>query len=186
MAGGHGRRMGMDKGLIQFLEKPMIEHVVGAIKSLCDKIIISANSHVYDYLGFPVVKDHFIDAGPSAGILEGIKSSTNYTNIIVPCDMPLVSASFLNCLLSFSEDFDITVPEVEDIVQPLCGIYKKSTSIRLEKLLIGGERRMSSLLDSFETNYVRESDFPELNIETILQNFNSPDEIENYLNSDDG
>ncbi|MFC2124297.1 molybdenum cofactor guanylyltransferase [Bacteroidota bacterium] len=185
LAGGQGRRMGMEKGLTQFLGKPLIEHVIDAIKPLCDDITISANSSSYDYLGISVINDVLQDTGPSAGIHACLESSLNYINIIVPCDMPLVSASFFRCLLAYSEDYDITVTEVEERIQPLCGIYKKSISHRLGKLLESGEKRMTSLLDRFNTNYVGESDFPEHNLETILLNFNSPEEIAKYLKNND-
>ena len=185
LAGGQSKRMGTEKGLVPFLGKPMIEHVLEAIRPLCKHIFISSNSKVFTYLELPVIKDNLTDFGPSAGILEGLKSSTDPQNIVIPCDMPLVSTSFLRRLVSCSKGSEITVTEVYGKVQPLCGIYRKSILPQLESLMESGEKTMTSLLDNFKTNYVRESEFPEYDLGTIFQNFNSPEEIKNYLSNNE-
>jgi molybdopterin-guanine dinucleotide biosynthesis protein A len=183
LAGGMSKRMGTEKGLIPFLGKPMIEHVLEAIKPLCNHIIISSNNQAFTYLGFPVIKDSIMDFGPSAGIFEGLKKASSSVNIIVPCDMPFVSTSFLRCLITFSKDYEITVTEVNNVVQPLCGIYNKSILPQLKSLMETGEKTMTNLLNHFQTNYVNESEFPEHDLETLFQNFNSPEEIKNYLSN---
>lgn len=183
LAGGANKRMGREKGFVNFLGKPMIEHIIDAIKPICKKIIISANNRDYESFGYPVVSDHFRDTGPSAGIIQGLIKSKTETNLIVPCDMPLLSSLFLQRLITLSDSYDITVTVFEDQVQPLCGVYKKYIVEELELLVKNGEKSMIGLIDHFKTNYVYDNDLPEFEFSQLLRDFNTKKEIKNYLKS---
>jgi len=77
LAGGESRRMGTEKGLVDFRGKPMIAYAVDAFLPYCDQILISANNASYNYLGFQVVKDEFPDSGPLGGIYSCLKQLQN-------------------------------------------------------------------------------------------------------------
>ena len=50
LAGGEGKRAdGMDKGLITYNDKPLIEHVIDAVSFQVDDIVISANRNIENY-----------------------------------------------------------------------------------------------------------------------------------------
>ena len=60
LAGGKGRRMGgQDKGLVAYLGRPLIQHVIDAARQQTDKIVVNANRNTEDYaqFGYPVVAD---------------------------------------------------------------------------------------------------------------------------------
>ena len=71
LSGGRATRMnGLDKGLVQLQQKPLIAHVIARLKPQVDEIFINANREIaqYETFGFPVLKDEneeFI--GPLAG-----------------------------------------------------------------------------------------------------------------------
>ena len=44
LAGGKSSRMGVDKGLMLLNEKPMVQHVIDAVKLIADELIIVANN----------------------------------------------------------------------------------------------------------------------------------------------
>jgi len=92
LAGGKGRRVrGMDKGLLEYRDKLLIEHVIDRIAPQVDDIIISANRNLEAYrsFGYPVVSD---SAYPFQGPLSGISSTLPHCRhqwaLVVPCDMP--------------------------------------------------------------------------------------------------
>ena len=72
LAGGKSRRMGgVDKGLMDFLGKPMVAHVLQRLTPQVDEVFINANREPerYAVFGQPVVQDDIADfAGPLAGL----------------------------------------------------------------------------------------------------------------------
>ena len=72
LAGGKGKRVGgVDKGLLEYKNKPLIEHTINALTPQVDDIIISANRNIERYKDYAkkVISDESEDyLGPLAGI----------------------------------------------------------------------------------------------------------------------
>jgi molybdopterin-guanine dinucleotide biosynthesis protein A len=94
LAGGRAQRMGgMDKGLIPFHGKPLIESTITRIKPQVSSILINANRNITKYAayGYPVILDETPDfSGPLAGFLAGLKASKTPYLLTTPCDSPLL------------------------------------------------------------------------------------------------
>ena len=77
LAGGRGRRMGdADKALIRLAGRPLIAHVLAALKPQCAALVINANGDADRFrpYGLPIVADDPQDfAGPLAGVLAGLE-----------------------------------------------------------------------------------------------------------------
>jgi molybdopterin-guanine dinucleotide biosynthesis protein A len=128
LAGGQSRRMGVEKGLVEFLGRPLIEWAVSVIRESCSEILISSNSSCYDYLGYKVVKDIENDSGPMGGIYSCLLESKNSINLVLSCDMPFVKPDIFSFLAKQIRDARICVPWYEgDHFEPLCGIYLKAS-----------------------------------------------------------
>src|SRR5687767_10821159 len=102
LAGGQGRRMGgADKGLVEFLGKPLISHVIQRLSPQVDEILISANREMETYaaLGHPVMADALEGfAGPLAGLHMGMTEARHPYVLTVPCDTPLLPMSLVERL----------------------------------------------------------------------------------------
>ncbi|MBT3207716.1 MAG: molybdenum cofactor guanylyltransferase [Bacteroidetes bacterium] len=127
LAGGNSSRMGENKALINFNGKRIIDHVYGTISSFCEEIIISTNSHDFDFLQARIVADEIKNIGPIAGIYSALKKSSNKLNIIVSCDMPYISADLLKYLITSSENYEIAIPKHDGINEPITGKFLKHT-----------------------------------------------------------
>ena len=60
LAGGRGSRLGgVDKGLVPLHGRPLIEHVIDALRPQVGALLISANRNhdIYASYGYPVVAD---------------------------------------------------------------------------------------------------------------------------------
>ncbi len=94
LAGGRSSRMdGKDKGLLELLGRPMIEHVIKRLKPQVNTILISANRHIeqYEQYGYKVLIDQYDDfRGPLAGISRGLENCKSEYLLTVPCDGPLL------------------------------------------------------------------------------------------------
>ena len=94
LAGGRAQRMGgIDKGLIPFHHKPLIESTIQRLKPQVESILINANRNITQYAsyGYPVIMDETPDfSGPLAGFLAGLKACQTPYLLTTPCDSPLL------------------------------------------------------------------------------------------------
>ena len=181
LAGGKSSRMGSDKSKMVLNGKTLIEYSIEALKPLCETVVISSNNNIYDYTGCEVWPDELPDGSPMIGIYSCLKRSSTETNIILSCDMPLINKVLLKYLLSNSKDFDITVPiHGNNLIEPMCGIYKKSCIDVLKGFIDKGNYRLNECIRSTSHRLVKVSqttDFPE----NLFSNINTPDDFRNLL-----
>jgi molybdopterin-guanine dinucleotide biosynthesis protein A len=177
LSGGKSLRMGQDKGLMAFEGKPMIQHVIDHIEPLCDQILISANKEEYNRLGYPVIKDDIRDIGPAGGIISCLPHARHEKCIIISCDLPLASTSFIQKLIKLSDNYEITLPEYDGNIQPLCGIYQTDIYERFQKIVQTGQLTMKYLVGQFNLNVVHESLLPGINFRSQLRNINYKDDL---------
>ena len=150
LAGGRATRMGgIDKGLIQLQNKPLIAHVIRRLQSQVDEILINANREIvqYEAFGFKVLQDETQDfAGPLAGILLGLKHAKYELVLSVPCDSPLLpldlAARLLNGLVLTKSE--VAVASSDGNVHPVFCLCKKSVLLSLIDFLDAGERKVSA------------------------------------------
>lgn len=92
LAGGEGRRMGgLDKGLVYYQNKPLVQWVKEALPSHVQQIIISCNRHPQDYAQYgETIHDlpsEFSYGGALSGILAALPLCQHDWVIIAPCDL---------------------------------------------------------------------------------------------------
>ncbi|MCP4611782.1 MAG: molybdenum cofactor guanylyltransferase [Planctomycetes bacterium] len=110
LAGGQGERMsGLDKGLIPFQGKPMIEWVLALLKPQFENIVISCNRNHLRYMeyGFQLASDEITGfEGPLAGIHSAMhKADDSCTHLLVlPCDTPLFDSALVRKLITSAEE----------------------------------------------------------------------------------
>mgnify|MGYP000256490167 CR=1 FL=1 len=90
LAGGRGARMGgQDKGLLRLAGRPLVAHVLTALRPQVATVWINANRNLdaYAAFGLPVLTDAADDfPGPLAGIHAGLSRLTSGWLLCVPCD----------------------------------------------------------------------------------------------------
>jgi molybdopterin-guanine dinucleotide biosynthesis protein A len=94
LAGGLSSRMGSDKATMLFRGRPMVEIALETLRSVCEEIAISGNR---DDLAewAPVVKERRVGEGPAAGIEAALESCEDGWALMMPVDLPLMSAELL-------------------------------------------------------------------------------------------
>jgi molybdopterin-guanine dinucleotide biosynthesis protein A len=173
LAGGKSSRMGTDKGVVDLHGRAMVSHVIAAVNSFTDRIIIIANNNNYTQFGYPVFTDLIKDKGPMGGIVTGLHYSDTEFNLLLSCDIPFVSAGLLQKLADYTRSTAIVIAETENGLEPLCGRYHKNcaaefrSSINAEILSV---RKAISALN-FETIKTDSTD---------LVNINTPAELNRY------
>jgi len=156
LAGGKSKRMGMEKGLVEYNNKALIEYALDAIKPHCNEILISSNSSIYDYLGFPIIPDIIPDSGPMGGIYSCLLRSKNRVNFVLSCDTPLVDSNTISQILEQSAGFDISIPWHEkEFFEPLCAVYHKNTIPVFEQFIDIGNFKIPDLIKEVNTNKIQ-------------------------------
>lgn len=111
LAGGRAQRMGgIDKGLIPFHGKPLIESAISRIKPQVSTILINANRSItkYSNYGYPVLMDETPDfSGPLAGFSVGLKHCKTPYLLTLPCDSPLLPTDLAKTMAVELKDKDL-------------------------------------------------------------------------------
>ena len=177
LAGGKSSRMGNDKGLMDFHGRKMIEHVLHSL-NFSPHISIITDNELYRQFGYPLITDIYKNCGPLGGIHAGLYNSNSDWCIVISCDMPFVSADFLNFLLKNIKGFsgNAIVPVHDSKVEPLCALYHKSCLPELERLILKKEFKMQTVVQKLKTTFV-EVEEEEFNPSVLFRNINSPDDL---------
>jgi molybdopterin-guanine dinucleotide biosynthesis protein A len=99
LAGGRSSRMGRDKALLQLAGHPLIHHAVAKLRRLCADVHILAGAEGSNpalAAHAPLIYDLHPNCGPISGVEAALAHSTRQWNLILPVDMPLLPAAFLN------------------------------------------------------------------------------------------
>lgn len=183
LSGGESSRMKTEKGLVSFQGKAMIQHVLDAVSKVTDKVILIANHPEYRKLSYPCFPDIFHGVGPMGGIYSGLNYSTTRKNLVLSCDMPFITAQFLEVLLDRVGDEDILVPVYEGKPQPLCAVYDQHCREELKVRIESGNLKLQELFETLKTKRVpvdsKFSDTP-----SIFTNINTPEDLIRYQNSE--
>jgi molybdopterin-guanine dinucleotide biosynthesis protein A len=116
------------------------------------------------------------------GIHAALRSSKTELNFMLAVDMPFVSATFLQHLISEarnSTEATVIVPISEGRRQPLCAVYRPRFSDLAEQALLAGRNKIDSLFDAVETRVMGEGELGHIGFSSaIFGNLNTPEQLE--------
>ena len=177
LAGGRARRMGgIDKGLILLNGKPMVVHVIAALRAEIDNLLINANRNLEQYaaFGYPVIPD-IMDGylGPLAGIASGMRAASSQYIVTAPCDSPLVANNLVRRLYATltREGADISVAHDGERAHPVFAMMRRDLLPNLIDYLNAGERKIDRWYAQHRLAVAYFRDQPE-----AFRNVNSPEE----------
>ncbi len=173
LAGGRSSRLKRNKALIVMNGKRIIEIIYSKIKSLLNEvIIISDNPEDYFFMKIKVCKDIYTGMGPLAGIHSGLINSNTERNLVISCDLPLISAEAAASIISFNSPKPVVLYRQNMHTQYLFGIYSKKCIPAIENSLHAGSCRIRDFIMKTEAEIV-ETSFPE----EIFFNLNTPEDL---------
>lgn len=159
LSGGESRRMGTDKAFLKLFGVPLIEHVLQALRGLCETLIIVTNSPTrYADYDAAVITDAFDIRGPLTGIYSGLLRSTDECNVVVACDMPFLNPRLIASMSGLAEGYDIVAPKIKGYVEPLHAIYQRGLLPVIEKRVRQDARQIQGLFSEARVRYVTEEE----------------------------
>ncbi|WP_247233829.1 molybdenum cofactor guanylyltransferase [Telluribacter sp. SYSU D00476] len=187
LSGGESRRMGQDKGLLTTDQKPWVVQAARLLESLylpVTVVVREAQLEPYSELVQPPI-ELVMDAdlsigGPLKGMLTVHQLYPNHDWLVLPCDMPDMTAGILSNLIDFYKaNPDCTAWAFRDEArwQPLPGIYSAQLLSHLLEKLHKDELRQTGLKQILEEGYTGEMPVLE-DFKPAFQNYNSPTDLE--------
>jgi len=96
--------------------------------------------------------------GPLAGIYSGLRASSSSQAIIVGCDTPFLNVSLLAYMAKNIDQYDVVLPRIGEMVEPLCAVYSKSCLVSIKALLEQNKLRVSKLFGAVKVRYIEEGE----------------------------
>jgi molybdopterin-guanine dinucleotide biosynthesis protein A len=147
---------GEDKGLVKLNGKPLLNHVLDAVKGLVEEIIVVANSQtqieLYKKIASPKVEFVIDNAEPKnqlTNALKGFEASHGKYALLLPFDAPFVSRDVVSLLFELSIGKSATVPRYTSCeAEPLQAVYDTSKALEVTQIaLTNNEVNMATVVD---------------------------------------
>jgi molybdenum cofactor guanylyltransferase len=149
-------KFGEDKGLLKLDNKPLIGHVLSAVKGLVEEVIIVTNSNeqakLYAKMVSPNVR-FVCDADESRGLLggalAGFEAAEGKYSLVLPFDSPFVSPDVLTLLLDCAVGKSAVVARSPDCeVEALHAVYNTKVALEATKeTLACSEFELEAMVD---------------------------------------
>jgi molybdopterin-guanine dinucleotide biosynthesis protein A len=162
LSGGENRRMGREKAFLTLKGRMFLWMIIEALTPLFEDLIL-VTRQPDRYAGFPVrtVRDLFQERGPLTGIISGLSASRDPKNFCVGCDMPLIKTSLVQYMMNMAGGSHALIPVIKDPtapgavrIEPLHGIYDKTSLPIMERNLRGGRRSLHAMVRYLNVRYL--------------------------------
>jgi len=163
LVGGASSRFGSPKALAELDGETLAERAWRLLGDACEERIAVGRS---EGLPFPALAD--AGTGPVAAIAVGLGSATHDVAVVIPVDMPLLTAGALRLLAEACRDAAVAQDG------PLPCAVARHTLPAFE----GGERRLRAVLDGLDTARIELEP-------ALLANVNEPPDLRRIAPSED-
>ena len=179
LAGGQSRRLGVDKALVRVAGVPLIDHVLGRLGQLTeDIVVVGGDPQACARPGVRLVPDLWPGMGPLGGIHSGLQAVRFGRALVVGCDMPFLDLRLLRFMILLSADYDVVIPDMDGLLEPLHAIYSRATLKPIEALLRAGDLRIVHFLGQVCVRYVDRAEIEVFDPRTLsFFNVNTPEEL---------
>ena len=141
LSGGSSSRFSEDKGVLELDNKPLLNHVVDAVKGLVDEVIVVTSSKERVDLYSKIVSSkvrYAVDVceskGPLIGALTGFEDAEGKYSLLLPFDNPFVSRDVVSLLFELCIGKSAAVPRwTNSQIEPLHAVYQTKQALEAAK-----------------------------------------------------
>ncbi len=159
LAGGKASRLGQDKVLATLGRMSLLQRVITRLRPVCAELIVvtGGDRDLSTLSAEPqpkIVTDVLPGKGPLGGIYTGLLASSYETNLVVASDMPFLNEALLRYMVGLAPGFDIVVPRLGKLVEPLHAVYSRQCIAPIEEMLKKERLSVNELLGLVKVRYV--------------------------------
>ena len=138
LAGGESRRMGRDKGMLEFGGRPLWERQLKTLRALSPEKTFVAARTAPSWLPQDVglVLDDPPSRGPLSGLAKALAEIETTHLVVLAVDMPLMTANELKELLERATPSCGVVPVIAERAEPLAAVYPANAAPVFKAALI--------------------------------------------------
>ncbi len=190
--------MGQPKALLPFPDLPLLVVLVRRLRSVfrpyvvCSPAGFSAASDVAQKTlsDYRLNNSRLVDPIPDGGPLGGIAAAAEHARqlgyprfLVIPCDMPFLTPTFLARLASAHPTAPAVIPcTAEGRPTGVCAAYNVTIQPDLSTFLHRGGRRVRDFLQTIPAASLPFPDYADLpNADRLLYNLNTPDDYRQAL-----
>ncbi len=162
LAGGKSSRMGFDKQLIKYKDKPLVEYIIERLNSLFEEIIVVTNTPgIYKIDSIKIISDELSGYGPLGGIHAGLKHASSGFSYVTACDMPEINTAYIDYMIELirqhSYKAEAVVTRFGEWLEPFNAFYTKALVNKIEEQIAQGNCKISTVLEASNTLYIDEA-----------------------------
>jgi molybdopterin-guanine dinucleotide biosynthesis protein A len=181
LAGGRSRRLEIDKAMLRFGGRPLLEIVVERLAGVCREVVVAYGDVAREErprLSVRIVADAFPGQGPLAGLEAGLRAIDGDFALVVACDMPFLNPELLAYMAGLPRHYQALVPRVQGRWHPLHAIYARSSLPIIQRLLARGRNSMKGMLAQLDVCPLTEEELARFDPAGLsLFNLNGPRDL---------
>jgi molybdopterin-guanine dinucleotide biosynthesis protein A len=196
LAGGASRRFGRDKALVEYDGEPLIGRLYRILQAVtAGNVRIIGDRVRYAHVGAQCIPDRWPGEGPLGGIITALmatraadaanaKSEQASPSLIIGCDMPFLTADWLQYLAShaIASKAEVVVPESNYGLEPLCACWRVSAAPALTRMFESGVRRVTDAMKQVPMEVLDAADWKRFdNLNRLFWNMNTPADYEEAI-----
>ena len=149
LVGGSSTRFGSPKALARLGDETLAERAWWLLRSTCAETIAVGKRSDGLTLPFPILDDGSSVRAPIAGLVAGLRAARHEVCVVLPVDVPLLSAASVEALAEACADAAVSQ------TGPLPGAYRKRALPILERRLAAGRLKLREAVAELDTRLVR-------------------------------
>ena len=152
-------RLGRIKALERINKQSLIERTIDCLFPISQAVLVVTSQEQFRLIAYArlkgkVIVDIYPGKGALGGIYTGLASSDSFYSLVVGCDMPFLNRDLLCYLIDIAPNFDVVVPKIDNMLEPLHAVYSKDCMTPIKELIDEDRLGVSQLFNLVKTRYV--------------------------------
>jgi len=155
LCGGQSNRMGTDKSMLQYFEKPQRYHVYDMLLPFCKKVFISCNAQQAKTIaeGYNFIEDapSYSNMGPMAALLSVFALHPQKNLLLTGCDYPFLKMGELESFSLLCKDIPVSFYNQEAVIyESMLAWYPFTCFDELKRMFDAKQFSLQQLLRKYD------------------------------------
>lgn len=187
LAGGEGKRLGMDKTLLNINGCLVIDRILHILRGIFPLVLLVVQGDDSPLAAavdpqVKVVADVVPGKGPLVGLYTALCGSPAPYVFVMACDMPYPSPVLIRHLLAQAPGREAVVPRRGEYIEPLFAVYSRDIGDRVRARIVEGNLKIHELIKELDVLYVEEDEIAACDSRfRSFFNINTPEDLETKL-----
>lgn len=176
-------RLGRAKALERINKQSLIERTIDCLSTVSQALLVVTSQEQFRLIAAArlkgkVIVDIYPGKGALGGIYTGLASADSFYSLVVGCDMPFLNRDLLCYLIDLAPNFDVVVPRIDDMLEPLHAVYSRDCLAPIKELIDKDRLEVSQLFNLVKTRYVGKDEIAKFDPRCLsLFNINTLDDL---------